>query len=103
EELLGNHRVLVISHRYWQKRFGGDPGILGRIVRVDGEPYAIVGVLPELFSDWRHLSWVDVYRPLGLDAKESRDRTTTTFDLVGRRRAGVSEQQGAGFVAALGR
>ena len=102
EEVLGNHRVLVISHRYWQKRFGGDRGILGRTVRVDGEPYSIVGVLPETFSDWRLLGWIDVYRPLGLDAKEKGDRTTTTLNLVGRRGPGVSEEQAAGFIAAFG-
>src|SRR3989454_9931790 len=72
EEILGNHRVLIISHRYWQNRFGGDGQIIGRTVRVDGEAHEIVGVLPATFSDWRHLSWVDVFRPLGLSEKEIR-------------------------------
>src|SRR5712691_7987916 len=43
EEILGNHRVLIISHRYWQNRFGGDGHIIGRTVRVDGEAHEIVG------------------------------------------------------------
>jgi predicted permease len=102
EDALGNHRVLVISHRYWQKRFGGDARILGRIVRVDGEPYSIVGVLPEGFSDWRHLSWIDVFRPLGLDDEEKADRTTAALDLVGRRAPGVGEQQAASFIGSFG-
>jgi putative ABC transport system permease protein len=103
EDVPGNHRVLVISDRYWHKRFGGDPQVLGRTVRVDGEPYSIVGVLPETFSDWRHLSWVDVYRPLALDAKEGRDRSATWLNLVGRRTSGVGEMQAASFIDGFGR
>src|SRR2546426_2358094 len=64
EEIPGNHRVLIISHRYWQNRFGSDGHIIGHAVRVDAEPYEIVGVLPANFSDWRHLGGVDVFRPL---------------------------------------
>jgi putative ABC transport system permease protein len=103
EETLGNHRVLVISNRYWQVRFGGDPQIVGRTVRVDGEPYEIVGVLPEKFSDWRHLSWVDVFRPLGFDEKEARDRSATWLRLVGRRASTVAGTEGNAIIAGFGR
>ncbi len=85
EEVPGNERVLVLSHRYWQNHFGGDAGVIGRTVRVDGEAYEIVGVLPATFSDWRHLGSVDVFRPLALDDKERRDRSSTKIRLVGRR------------------
>ena len=103
EETFGNHRVLVISHHYWQRRFGGDARIVGRTVRVDGEPHAIVGVLPPDFSDWRHLSSVDVFRPLGFDERETEDRTSTWLRLVGRRSAALSRVQAAGFVDSFGR
>ncbi len=103
DDVPGNHRVLVLSDRYWQKRYGGDPAVIGHTVHVDGEPYEIVGVLPANFSDWRHLSWVDVFRPLALDAKESRDRGATWLRLVGRRGDGVSPAQAAGLVADFGR
>src|SRR5262249_55733658 len=102
EEILGNHRVLIISHRYWQNRFAGDAHVVGRTVRVDGEPHEIVGVLPATFSDWRHLSWADVFRPLGLTEKESRDRSSTWLMLVGRRSASVSRAQAEAFVAGFG-
>jgi len=42
-------RVLVISHGLWQRRFGGDPGVLGRTVALDDEPYTIIGVMPPRF------------------------------------------------------
>ncbi len=102
EEALGNHRVLVISHRYWQNHFGGDSQIIGRKVRVDSEPYEIVGVLPATFSDWRHLNGVDVFRPLGLTEKETRDRNSTRMRLVGLRSPTVSPAQGEAFVAEFG-
>src|SRR5262249_46246113 len=103
EEVLGNHRVLVISHRYWQTRFGGDSHVIGRTVRVDGEPHEIVGVLPANFSDWRHLSWVDVYRPLGLSEQEARDRTSTAVRLVGLRSDAISRGQATAFIIGFGR
>jgi len=85
EEVSGNHRVLIISQRYWQERFGGDAHIVGRNVRVDGEAHLIVGVLPAKLHDWRHLGSFDVFRPLGLTEGERRDRQTTWLRLLGRR------------------
>src|SRR5688572_13407896 len=43
EEILGNHRVLVLNHRFWKKNFAEDREVIGRTVRVDGEPHQIVG------------------------------------------------------------
>lgn len=45
----GNHRKVILGYRYWQDRYDGDPSVLGQDLRVDGEPFAIVGVLPERF------------------------------------------------------
>ncbi len=43
----GAHPVLVLSHGYWRRAFGGDPDIVGRVLRVNGRPYTVVGVVPE--------------------------------------------------------
>src|SRR4051794_36431479 len=45
----GKHPVAVLSYRYWQKRFSGDPGVIGRVVRLNGQPFTIVGVTPQGF------------------------------------------------------
>ncbi len=103
EEILGNHRVLVLSRRCWQNRFGGDPHVVGRTVRVDGEPHEIVGVLPAAFNDWRHLGWVDLFRPLGLTETEKTDRRSTWIRLVGRRSDTVARAQAASAIAGFGR
>src|SRR5882724_195685 len=42
-------RVLVISHALWQRRFGGDRGVLGQKVALDDEPFSIIGVMPPAF------------------------------------------------------
>ena len=103
ETVLGNHRVLMMSHRFWQARFGGDAGIIGRTVRVDGEVHEIVGVLPDTLKDWRHLGPFDLFRPLGLTEKEKTDRAGSWVRLVGRRSGTVSRAQAESFFASFGR
>lgn len=49
DELEGATPVVVIGHREWQEEFGGDRGVLGREVRLDGASYRVVGVMPEGF------------------------------------------------------
>src|SRR5688572_30150252 len=63
EEIRGNDRVVLISQRAWQNRYGGRADVIGRIIRVDGEPHEIVGVLPAMMNDWRHLGAFDFFRP----------------------------------------
>jgi predicted permease len=102
EDVPGNDRVVIISQRCWKNRFGGTADIIGRSVRVDGVPHTIVGVLPLAFNDWRHLGFVDVFRPLALDPREAADRHSTFLRLIGRRAPGVGAAEAEGFVAAFG-
>jgi putative ABC transport system permease protein len=102
EELSGNDRVVIISERCWQKRFGGKPDIIGRTLRVDGQPHEIVGVLPASFNDWRHLGWVDFFRPLGFDKDKMADRQDTILRVIGRRSASLSRAQADAFVTNFG-
>lgn len=46
----GTHPVVVVSERYWRSRFGGDPGMVGRELRLNGRPYTVVGVAPAAFK-----------------------------------------------------
>ncbi|HWO03113.1 MAG TPA: ABC transporter permease [Blastocatellia bacterium] len=56
-------RTAVISHGLWQESFGGDPALIGKQVRLDGDSYTVLGVLPPDFELFRR---VDLYVPLGL-------------------------------------
>ena len=102
EDLPGNDRVLILSRRYWQNRFGGRADIIGRTVRVNGEPREIVGVLPASFDDWRHLGWVDLFSPLALDNGKSADRSATMLQLIGRRSGAIPRAEAEGFIANFG-
>src|SRR5262249_1347224 len=49
EDVAGN-RIAVLSYALWQRRFGGDPGVLRRPVMFNGAPYAVLGVMPPRFE-----------------------------------------------------
>jgi putative ABC transport system permease protein len=93
EDLPGNDRVVIISERCWQKRFGGKDNIIGRTLRIDGQPHEIVGVLPASFNDWRHLGWVDFFRPVGFDKDKMTDRRNTILRVIGRRSGSHTRKQ----------
>ena len=47
EDEHGKEHVVVLSHALWVSQFGGDPQLLGQTIRLDGEPYTVIGVLPQ--------------------------------------------------------
>jgi predicted permease len=102
EDLAGNDRVLIISRRCWQNRFGGRADVIGRTLRIDGEPHEIVGVLPAWLNDWRHFGPFDFFRPLALDQQKQSDRRTTNLRLIGRRSDKIVRTQADGFIANFG-
>lgn len=50
EEATKDARVAVLSHGLWQRRFGGDPGVIGRTIQIDREPFEVIGVMPASFE-----------------------------------------------------
>jgi putative ABC transport system permease protein len=65
EEAPHGDRVVILSHGLWQRRFGGDPGVLGTTINIDGEGYAVIGVMPPGFKFNEQAA--DLWTPLGLD------------------------------------
>jgi len=102
EDVAGSDHVVILSQRCWQQRFGSARDIIGRMIRVDGQPHEVVGVLPAWFNDWRHLGAFDFFRPLALDQQKSSDRRSTFLRLLGRRHDSMSEADATGFIANFG-
>lgn len=102
EDLPGRDRVVMIGHRCWQRRYNAEPDVIGRTIRVDGDPHTIVGVLPAWFNEWRHLGAIDIFRPLPFDDSNAADRQSTILRIIGRRPKNVPASEAAAFVARFG-
>lgn len=89
--------VAVISYRLWQKRFGGDPGIAGRVVHFDRQPTTIIGVLPRDFefplAGLPFGGGHDVWVPLGLTQQDLALIGNYNFVVVARLKPGVTTAQ----------
>jgi putative ABC transport system permease protein len=91
--------VLVIGYEGWQRRFNGDPAILGKTVRLANTPHTIVGVMPEGFGfPIRHEAWV----PLRLSAGDANPGAGPSLHIFGRIADGSSKTQARAELAAIG-
>lgn len=83
----GAPHVVLLGYAFWQNRFGGDRGVVGRTIRIDNEPATIVGVLPPGFQ--RHSK---IWRPLQTPADRIDSRGSGAA-VEGRLRPGISIEQ----------
>lgn len=88
EETPGQDQVVLLSHRLWKNRFGGDPKIVGRSLNLNGNPQIVVGVLPASFRFGPED--LDVWAPLTADAAQLPPRDARAVLAVGRLRGGSS-------------
>jgi len=88
----GNDRVAIISHGLWQRRFGGDPELVGSSILLDGTPHTLVGVMPPHF--WFAVPGRDVWTPLAFTGEE--DRNSYNLSVMARTKEGVSPEQALG-------
>ena len=99
EDLPGAERVVIIGHRLWQRRFGGDPTVLGTTVRLDDQPHTIIGVAPLGFD---YPEQTEVWRPLGWNPAQ-HSRSARFFEVLARLRPGLTVTQARADINALGR
>jgi predicted permease len=83
----GNDRVVVLSHELWQRRFGADPGVVGTSMRMGGEAYTVVGVVPEDLESQAELLVPLSFTPEELDPNRW---TNEYLQVIGRLTDGVS-------------
>ena len=75
------HHVVVISDALWRRRFAADPGAIGQTLRVNGEPYEVVGVMPPRFSFLHHR--FHVWVPIAFNATDADGTRTRSSPAAG--------------------
>src|SRR5262249_36069421 len=77
----------LLSDGLWQRRYGGDPGVVGRTIRMDGRQLTVLGIMPKAFNfpDKR----TDYWRPIGLTDQEKARRGSHYLRSVARLKPGV--------------
>ncbi len=102
EATTGKNSVVVLSYDFWRQRFGGDSGIVGREISLNGRPYAVVGVMPERFQLRYPLPQAsDLWRPMVIEGATATNRQAHYLYVFGRLRAGVSPERAQSALTAL--
>jgi predicted permease len=97
----GRDDVVVLSDRFWRRRFAARGDVVGQSIELDGRRYTIAGVMPSTFVHPNGLT--DVWVPVSLAASALDDRKQRAYRVVGRLRDGVSIAQAESELRALGR
>jgi putative ABC transport system permease protein len=94
DEKWGQHRVAVLSYGMWQDKFGGDPKLVGRTMRVNGEEFTIVGVMPRGMPFFSDLPQANLFVPLAYAPKdEMASRDNHYLTLTARLKPGATAAQ----------
>ena len=95
--------VVVLSHGLWQRRFGADPRVVGRTIRLTGVAFTVIGVMPPRFQfpSSRFELWTDLGFAMTLAAGQSENRALRIFQAVGRLRPRLAMSQAQAELDAL--
>ncbi len=83
---------IILDHKFWQRRFGGDPAILGRSIRLDGRDVTVIGIMGASFDLFSQLAGInfDAIEPMAFTARERQGRGYRSFFVFMRLKPGVS-------------
>jgi putative ABC transport system permease protein len=101
EDQPGTEHEIVLSYRLWQRRFNGDPQVLGKPIMLDGQPFTIVGVMPATFQFapfWA--THAEMWAPLALGDR-LHDRGGNSLRIFARMKPGVTLTAARAEVAAI--
>ena len=90
EEQPGADQSVIVSNRFWQSRFGGDPRLLGQTIRLNGRNYTVAGIMP---PDFDYPVSMELWVPLALTTTEKSDRAQLSLFALGRLKPGLSVAQ----------
>jgi putative ABC transport system permease protein len=101
EFVFGSHRVVVISHRLWARRFGSNPAIVGQAITLNARPYTVVGVAPE---SARLPARAQLWAPFAVDpSSPPLGRRGDFLSVVARLKPGISQARAQSDMDAIGR
>jgi predicted permease len=83
----GSQAVVILSYGFWQRRMGGNPEAVGRSITVDGNPFTVIGVLPQ---DFFFMAPADIWLPMRPGEYGAEDRDRHNWFLVGRLAPGMT-------------
>ena len=89
----GAENVVVLTDRFWARRFGSDPSVVGRKIQLDGKTVEIVGVMPPGFEHPMLWGPIDIWQPLAFDPEGKKNRGTNYLSEFGRLKPGVTIKQ----------
>jgi predicted permease len=103
EDQPGANATVVLTWGLWKRRYGGDPGIVGRNILIDAKAYTVVGILPAWFTwpDAKVQLWTPLYHERSVELMRMFD--AHQFDVVGRLRPGVTMEQAGADLNAIQR
>lgn len=101
EDQPGSNRVVLLSWSLWKRRFGGDPAIVSRTIRLNKLHYTVIGVMPRwsAFPDAGTQLWTPVYGYF--PAAYMTAVGNHQFEIIGRLKPGVTEEQGRGDLSVI--
>jgi putative ABC transport system permease protein len=91
EEKFGGPDAVIISNRFWKRRFGGDPNVLSKTVRFGKTSIAIVGVMPPSFQF--PSADVDMWSAVPFEGPYTQERGATWYTVIGRLKPGVTPEK----------
>jgi predicted permease len=113
DQTPGTHAVAVLNYQYWQRRFGGDPSVIGNIIRLNGHPFTVVGVAARGFAGTIGVVSPDAWLPvmshpfvIGIPAAGGplhTNRRLLSFFMFGRLKPSVPMSQAESQLQTVGR
>jgi putative ABC transport system permease protein len=91
EETTGFHHVVVISHRLWQRRWGGSPSLVGSTITVDRQPHTVVGIAPQGFD---YPTGAEIWAPITFTQANLTERSRRYLEVIGRLKPDVTIEAG---------
>jgi len=98
DDVPGAPRVVLVGNILWHSRYFADPGLVGKQIRMNGENYTVIGIMPSQFALWGTQLWI----PLHIDGND-RDRANRSYWIAAMLRKGVTQEQARARLAIIAR